>query len=590
MKVFAVISLMLCSLGFAVGGQETAEPGRIQYGDFVEIVSQQQYAAVRPGSKSAIAIHFDLNKNWHFYADGKTAPGQMNLKIRPLGEGVSFSEPMFPPSETYFDKSSGQRLEVYSHKFTVFVPFEVEQVVADEEVTIDIKIGIEGAMCSANQCQSPSFGHLASKIKVRPDAAMDKAAFEVPAFVTSPGQSTPVLFALLLAFVAGLALNIMPCVWPMIPIVVMRLLNQADKSRARSVGLGLAFCGGILLFFVGFAVVNIVLRAGFDVVFQWGDHYRNPAFVMAMVLLMVVLAMFMFGVFNVAVPAFVTSKAKPGKGYLGSVGMGFLAAILATPCSFAILTAAFAWAQTQPLSLSTLAIILIGVGMAAPYAILTSIPFLLQRLPKPGRWTEMFKQGLGFVMLIVAVKLLEALPEHLKMGTLYCAAVLGFCVWMWGAWVSYEMSSMRRRAIRLIAIAVAAGAVLWFLPEKQGLIEWQSYDAAMVSRATKNQKPVLLEFMADWCFSCKVVEKTVYNRENIAALIENKGVLAVRADTTSKDYPATIDLRDIYREPAVPVSILLIPGRAELVRLRGVLIGKKLKEELEKLPDSKPEQ
>ena len=125
-------------------------------------------------------------------------------------------------------------------------------------------------------------------------------------------------------------------------------------------GFGLAFCVGILLFFAGIAALNIVLIVGRGVVFQWGDLLRNSAFVTALSLLMVVLGLFMFGVFTIGIPASVTSKTGGGNGYAGSVGMGFLAAILATPCSFAILAAAIAWAQTQSLPVATLTIMLIG--------------------------------------------------------------------------------------------------------------------------------------------------------------------------------------------------------------------------------------
>ncbi len=582
-KSFVIIFLLLSGLT-AAAQTATAQSERIQYNNLVLITAQQQYPAVRPGSKSAIAVHFELNEGWHFYADEETAPGGMNLKIKPQGKGLKFSNPIFPKSEAYFDKAIGQ-LKVYSGKFTVLVPFEVEQIVADEEVTVDVKINIEAAICSADQCQLPSFQPLVTKVRIRPDAAMDNAAFELPTFATSPGQPLSLLPSLLLAFVAGLTLNIMPCVWPVIPIIVMRLLNQAQKSVARSVGLGLAFCGGILLFFVALAVVNIVLRAGFGTIFQWGDHFRNPAFLIAMALLMVVLAMFMFGAFNIAIPASVAGKGGNGRGYLGSVGMGFIAAILATPCSFAILTAAFAWAQTQPLFLSTLAIMLIGAGMAMPYAVLTAIPSLLQRMPKPGRWMEIFKQALGFILLFIAVKLIEALPGQQRTGILFYALVLGFCVWMWGTWVSYNTSSLRKWMVRLIALAIAVAAGFWLLPQKHEPIDWQDYNPSMINQATVDNRPVLLEFMADWCLSCKTVEKTVYNRRDIAKLIKDKAVLAIRADTTLKDYPATIDLRDVYHEPAVPVSILIVPGEAEPIRFHGILIGEKLKEQLTKLPD-----
>ena len=596
LAVAAALLFGLTSAGTV--GVEDLEAAQSRFkNDIVEIWTQQQYESVRPGGESALAIHFELAEDWHFYADAKTAPGGMNLRVTAYAEElIRFDNQIFPPSQLYFDKSSGKELEVYSSKFTIFLPFRITgvELKPGERVVIDLKIDIEGAVCSDIRCRLPDFGRLSTAVRIIPisDGGMGKPKFILPDVAKAAKPvlkeqwvSGSVWLALGLAVLAGLVLNIMPCVWPVIPIIVMRVLAQAKESKARSIGLGLAFCVGILLFFAALSVLNIVLRVGFGTVFQWGDHFRNPAFVTGMALLMVVLALFMFGVFTIGIPASITGKSQPGAGLPGSVGTGFLAAVLATPCSFAILTAAFAWAQTQPLGLSTLAIMLIGLGMAAPYAILFSLPRLLEQLPKPGRWMELFKQAMGFVLLVIAVKLAEGLGERQTIAVCYYAVVLAFCVWMWGGWVSYGTAAVRKWTVRLAALAIVIGAGFWLLPQHAEPIEWQSYDASTIAQAAAQNRPVLVEFMADWCLTCKAVQKTVYNRKDIAALMEKKGVLAIRADTTLRDYPATIDLKEVYGEPAVPVSILFVPGRAEPVRLRGLLIGEKLKKLLEELED-----
>ena len=154
-----------------------------------------------------------------------------------------------------------------------------------------------------------------------------------------------------MAFVAGIILNIMPCVLPVIPLKVLSIFEQAKESKFRCITLGLAFCLGILVFFAVLAAINIVLRISYNSVFQWGDHFRNPVFIIGMALLMEVLALIMFGVATVTVPGHIAGASPKKGGYGGSIGMGFLAALLSTPCSFAILTAAFAWAQTQTFGL-----------------------------------------------------------------------------------------------------------------------------------------------------------------------------------------------------------------------------------------------
>jgi hypothetical protein len=146
-----------------------------------------------------------------------------------------------------------------------------------------------------------------------------------PGGLTGQWTSYSIWAALILAFVAGLSLNIMPCVWPVLPIIVMRLVEQARQSKGKSVVMGLAFCLGILLFFACLAGANIILQVFYGQVLQWGDQLRNPGFVAAMAMLLVVLALFMFGVFTINVPSSLASKGGSGKGLGGAVGMGFLA-------------------------------------------------------------------------------------------------------------------------------------------------------------------------------------------------------------------------------------------------------------------------
>ena len=581
---------------FAVNGF-AASPAGIIKTDIATISVEQQYEAVQPGGKSVLAVRFEAAKDWHFYASAETAPGGMNLKLDPSAEKfVTFSEPIFPEPHLYFDKSSGEKLKVFSDKFTVFLPFSVSgvQLKPGESITIAAKIGIDGAMCSDIQCRMPEFGALSANIKISGDAAMTNAKFTLPegTIQTKTDGVAPVLkgtnysvwFALGLAILAGLSLNIMPCVWPVLPLIVMRIVEQAKQDKGKSTAMGLAFCLGILLFFACLAGTNIVLQLFYGTVLQWGDQFRNPAILVGMALLLVVLALFMFDVFTITVPSSVANKTGSGKGYPGAIGMGFLAAILSTPCSFAILAAAFAWAQGQPLPLATLAIMAIGVGMAVPYAILTSMPGLLNRLPKAGRWMELFKQAVGFILLMISMWLIAALPQVRRMDVLYFAVVLSFCIWMWGGWVSYNTKPFRKWLVRIIAVALAVAAGWIFLPAPANNIDWQHYDADLIETAKTEGKPVLVKFTADWCLSCLTVEKVIYSRKDIAKLIKEKGVLAIKADTTTRDMPATLALKNIYNEPGVPVSMLFMPGEKEPLRWRGKSFADELKTLLESLP------
>ncbi len=536
------------------------------------------------GDKFGIAVIFEGTDDLHYYAKPETVPvAGFELKVEAKSDDFGFGEAIFPKWELFTD-SVGNKVEVYAGHFTVFVPIKTAKVPTKSAGRVEVKIS--GQACTAMLCLPP----FEKTLPVTIDYSQADSWKEI-SFKTAPdedeiikGLSYSVWFALGLALLAGLSLNIMPCVWPVLPIIVMRIVEQAKAGRRQSIVMGLAFCLGILLFFACLAGANIILQLFYGTMLQWGDQFRNPVFVAVMALLLVILALFMFGVFTITVPSSIAGKSGSGKGYPGAVGMGFLAAVLSTPCSFAILAAAFAWAQGQSLPLGTFAIMVIGIGMAVPYAILTSMPGLLNRLPKAGRWMELFKQGIGFVLLIIAVKMIAALPQVRRMSVLYFAVVLGFCVWMWDGWVTYNTKLLRKWLIRIIAVVLAVTAGWTFLPAPAGeFIDWQKYDDNAIETARAEQRPVLIKFTADWCWNCEVVDKIVYRRKDIAKLIEQKGVLAIKADTTVADYPATLALKNKYDEPGVPVTILHIPDRQEPVRFHKIFFAKKLKKLLEKL-------
>ena len=549
----------------------------------------------RMDSKIGIGVFFDGSDDLHFYAKKETAPVVgFELQVEAKSEDFVFGDTVFP-KWNIFEDSLGNKVEVYAGRFSVFIP--IKSVRAPTKTTTieqgDVEVRISGQACTSTICLQPFEKKLNAKINWSQKDSLREISFgkadgsgshfgdDDHAAVKGGGYS--VLFALGLSVLAGLSLNIMPCVWPVLPIIVMRLVEQARAARGRAVAMGFVFCGGILLFFACLAAANIILRLVYGTVLQWGDPLRIPAFVGGMALLLVVMALFMFGVFTIGLPSAVAGKTPTGKGFAGAAGMGFLAAVLSTPCSFAILATAFAWAQAQALGMGSLGIIVIGVGMALPYAILTSMPGLLSRLPKAGRWMEVFKQAIGFVLLGIAIWLLAALPQGRRIGVLYFALVLSFCVWMWAGWVSYNTPTKRKWVIRVIAMVIAAWAGFVCLRQPTKLVDWQEYDGAVIERAISEQKPVLIKFTADWCVSCKVVDKVVYSRGDIAGLIKDKGVVAIAGDTTVQKHPATLALKNKYHEPGVPVSVLFLPGRAEPIRWRDKLFGDELKAQLEKI-------
>jgi thiol:disulfide interchange protein len=549
--------------------------------------SSAHVESVRVDQQNGIAVVFTGTDDLHYYAKPETAPAPgFELKVAVTSDDFEFGDPVFPRWEMFTD-SADKRVEVYAGDFTVFVPITAAREQAAARPS-DVQVLITGQACTSRICLRPFEQTLQRRVDWSRRDSWAKIELEAEgepeiADETVAAPSRSVWFALALAFLAGLALNIMPCVWPVLPIVIMRIVDQAKEGKRQSVVMGLAFCAGILLFFAALATANIILQSFYDRSLSWGDQLRNPIIVTALSLLLIVMALFMFGVFTFAIPSSIASKSGSGKGYIGSLGMGFLAAILSTPCSFGLLTVAFVWAQGQPLILGTLAIMVIGLGMAAPYVILTAVPGWLSRLPRGGRWMELFKQSLGFVLLIIAVKLIKAVPDANKINLLYFAVILSSGVWVWANWVSYGTKLSRKVWVRGCTVLFVASAFWFFF--KPELVDWQNYDSSVIESARAEARPVLIKFTADWCTNCEIVDKFVYQRKDIARLIDKKGILAVKGDTTETTQAATLDLKNVYNEPGVPVTILLLPDRSEPVRLRALFFDDELRDLLESLPD-----
>ena len=605
---------MLCCSGYAIELEKPA--GGEGFGGFPplggEIAIKPKQALVQPegsalmasaGQEAAyahaagaiyepkgpgLAVIFTGTDDLHYYADKATAPQGNVLSVKVSSGNLKFGDPIYPKPVTIVDPLQ-EKVRVYVGNFVVFFPLTAS---ASESHTVNIEIS--AITCTSQTCLAPFTKTIQTVLNMEdPKAAqawpvVELGETEVHASKEEPAEAGyPWPFAFGLAIIAGLVLNIMPCVWPVIPIIVMRIWNQAQESRAKSVGLGLAFCSGIILFFACLALLNIIMLVGFNTVFQWGDQMRNTPTVIGITLVMIVFGLFMFNVFAIGIPSSVTAKASSGSGAAGSVGMGFLAALLSTPCSGALLAAAFVWAQTQNLVIGTVAILLIGVGMSLPYIVLTSMPGLLKKMPRPGGWMEKVKIWLGFLLLIIAVKFFKAIPDDMKVSVLYYAVILSACVWVWG-WVNYTTAKTRRRVTRLVAVTIAVIAGMWLLPAERILVDWQKYDRVAIEKLIEQNEPVLIKFDADWCVSCEFVDKFVYKKKDVADLIEQKGVAAFKGDTTTKDLPASVDLEMKYNEPGVPVTVLHINGMT--LNMRGLIGKENLKAVLEDLPDVSKEE
>lgn len=593
----------------------------VEAAEGVEIVrfegehSSAHIEPVRMNGQPSLAVVFEGTHDLHYYAKSETAPAPgYDLKIRPSADGVTFGAPVFPEWQQLYDLAQQKNIEVYVGDFTIFVP--LDKLPAGP---FDARVEIAGLACTSELCLPPFTKTVTTTIDpttIDTWQSIDFAAQATPATPTvPPTQVTPdaneispdasnaesvagrqavlpysTAIYYLLAILAGVSINILPCVLPVIPLILLRLIDQSKKPGGNRLASGLAFCAGVVLFFAVFALVSAIINLSTGAVIDLNSLFRYPTAVITLFLALVFFGLTMLDVITLALPSSVTSKQGAGSGFVGTAGMGFFAGVLSTPCSGALLGFVLVWAQTQPLLVSSTAILLMGVGMALPYAIIMSIPSLLDRVPRPGTWMEIFKKSAGFLLFFIAVKLsLAALPRERLLNVLMYGILFSFCVWMWGSWVGFGTAAAKRKLVRGIALALAAAGGFWLLPSTElpagTALDWQPYDRDVVQAAETKGQPVLLKFTADWCAVCKVVEKRIYHDPEVIEILAMKGVLPIKADTTLIDYPATTDMKELYGEAGnVPVTIVILPD-GQRRKLRGSFDKETLIAILNELPE-----
>jgi thiol:disulfide interchange protein DsbD len=382
-------------------------------------------------------------------------------------------------------------------------------------------------------------------------------------------EEYPLTTIILFALLGGIILNIMPCVLPVIPLKVLSLVQQAHGDRRLAFLHGLTFTAGVISLFIALAIV--IKTAGLF----YGQQFQSPQFLIVMVLFVTALALSMLGVWTLNPPqALYAAEGKaPHTGYMGSFTNGLMATLLATPCSAPYLGSVLAWAIPQPAWITVLALSLVGFGMSLPYLILAVFPQALERIPRAGRWSDLLKQGLGIVMLGVAVYLVTLIPNvNYWSWTLLAAVLVAMVCWAWGQIPTYNMEPAKIWTIRIVSLVIGAGlGVGMYLlavqttvttPQAQGVDQhgWIPFNVAYLDEALKQNRPVVIDWTASWCINCRALEATVLNTEEVMKAFADSNVVLLKADLSTDNPPATELNRQLGGE-AIPVLAIFSPAR-----------------------------
>lgn len=383
------------------------------------------------------------------------------------------------------------------------------------------------------------------------------------------------------ALLGGLILNVMPCVLPVLTMKVFHLIEHSTATRHEKRLHGLAYTGGILATFLAFALVVIGVRASGESL-GWGMQFQSPAFVAGMCALIYAFGLNALGVFDFTIS--LGGGATASHGYGASFANGVVASIMSTPCSAPFLGTAAAFALGSGASWwETLAMFsAIGVGLASPFLLVSFVPEVGRVLPRPGAWMETFKKLMGFSLIATSVWLFGVLQSQVSRDAstmfLFFLVAVGFALWTLDHFGGLEHSVTRRLTVRGIA-AAAVLAVGLFTVDLQplstsregfsasdpgaplvmdGKINWRPFDRAQVSAEARRNRPIFVDFTADWCVNCKANEKAFIETQPIRDLLVEVDILPMKADMTNEDDVLQEELEKLGRS-GIPAYVILMP-------------------------------
>lgn len=477
----------------------------------------------------------------------------------------------FPYSGTLIDhaapqalRTGGQGLSLALKDAPVAAPLDPAAVVEGLLVWTDAQ-GREQAGVIAAAVGDP--------LPATADRAVAQAASRGAGGAAAAGGLT-VPTALLFAFLGGLILNLMPCVFP---VLSLKALGFAQKAHAEAPAIrrqGLFFLAGVMATFLALAGALIGLQAAGQAI-GWGFQLQSPPVVIGLAVVMFLIGLNMLGAFEVG-GSFMNaggSLAARG-GDAGSFFTGALAVVVASPCTAPFMGGALAFAAVQPAAISLGVFAALGLGFAAPFVALSFAPGLLKRLPKPGPWMDRFRQALAFPMFGAAIWLawvatVQAGPSG-ALAVLAAMLAAGFAVWLFR--VTEGGDGLLKAAWRGVAV-LAALLVFGFganaarpvvaeaaaSPAAEGALQKTAWSPQTLAQLRAEGKPVFVNFTAAWCVTCKVNEATTLTQASVVEAFEAAGVVYLEADWTNRDAEIAAALAEHGRN-GVPLYLYYAPG------------------------------
>ncbi len=561
--------------------------------DALSVTATASVKQVTPGKPFEIVVTLNIKHPYHVNANPASESFLIptTVNVEPV-TGIRFAQPVYPKGiQREFAFTGGKKIGVYEGKTIIRIPATPDKRLKAGTVTIKGKVNYQA--CDERACYPP--GDLPFTLRLPVGKATASAEVDQPAgtvqaesepgagsgqlsagmFSSTPGgaylQRLQDLLnagrfgiALPIILLLGLLLNLTPCVYPLIPITISFFSRQTAGSAGRTFGLALVYVFGMALMYASLGTAAAALGKTF------GFQLQNPWVLGGFAVILVALALSMFGVYQLQLPASLRNKARLREGWLGALVMGLLVGVAAAPCVGPVVVALAAVVSgTGNVPLGFLLFLTLGLGLGLPYIVLAMFSGAIRRLPRSGEWMVAVEHLFGFALIGVAIFFLSPILPALVYKWLMFAFLAGVGIYL----LALDKLAKNVRGFflfkRLLGVALVAWAVMFIMPSRPSgaaHIAWQPYSDEALEQAIAQGKPVVIDFYADWCLPCKELEANTFSDPRVAQAFE--GVVALKADLTQDKDPAVRAVKERFKIVGVPTIVFLDGSGREQEALR----------------------